>query len=110
MLVPADDSASYSGRRQPSEAVEYVHGVRKLSLLARRYGFDALIVLAAVAGMLGVAFRRDDPDAPTTPLVVLRPGDRDHRAAAACAPPLPLRRARLRLARWARRSRSWTGG
>ena len=48
--------------------MEYVHGVRKLSQLARRYGFDALVVLAAAAGMLGVAFRRDDPDAPTTPL------------------------------------------
>jgi signal transduction histidine kinase len=42
--------------------------VRTVSQLARRYGFDALIVLAAVASMLGVAFRRDDPDAPTTPL------------------------------------------
>ena len=48
--------------------MEYVHGVRKLSLLVRRYGFDALIVVAAVAGMLGVVFRRDDPDAPTAPL------------------------------------------
>jgi signal transduction histidine kinase len=48
--------------------VEYVHGVRKLSLLVRRYGFDALVVVAAVAGMLGIAFRRDDPEAPTAPL------------------------------------------
>jgi signal transduction histidine kinase len=48
--------------------VEYVHGVRKLSLLVRRYGFDALVVVAAVAGMLGIAFRRDDPEAPTTSL------------------------------------------
>jgi signal transduction histidine kinase len=48
--------------------VEYVHGVKKLSLLARRYGFDALIAVAAVAGMLGLALRRDDPDAPTTSL------------------------------------------
>jgi signal transduction histidine kinase len=49
--------------------VEYVHGVRKLPLFARRYGVDALIVVAAVAGMLGVALRRDDPDAPTAPLL-----------------------------------------
>ncbi len=49
--------------------MEYVHGVRNLSLLVRRHGFDALIVVAAVAGMLGVAFRRDDPDAPTAPLL-----------------------------------------
>jgi signal transduction histidine kinase len=42
--------------------------VENLSGLLRRYGFDALIVVAAVAGMLGVALRRDDPDAPTAPL------------------------------------------
>ena len=48
--------------------MKYVHGVSNLSQLARRYGFDALIVVAAVAGMLGVAFRRDDPDAPTASL------------------------------------------
>lgn len=48
--------------------MEYVHGVRKLSLLVRRYGFDALIVVAAVAGVLGLLFRHDDPDAPTSPL------------------------------------------
>jgi signal transduction histidine kinase len=36
--------------------------------LARRHGFDALVVLAAVAGALGVAVRQDDPDAPTSPL------------------------------------------
>ena len=48
--------------------MEYVHGVRKLSLLVRRYGFDALIVVAAVAGVLGLLFRQDDPDAPTSPL------------------------------------------
>ncbi|HEY7562991.1 MAG TPA: sensor histidine kinase [Gaiellaceae bacterium] len=39
-----------------------------VSQLARRHGFDALIVLAALASTLGVAFRQDDPDAPTTPL------------------------------------------
>jgi signal transduction histidine kinase len=48
--------------------VEYVHGVRTISLLARRYGFDALIVVAAVAGVLGLLFRQDDPDAPTVSL------------------------------------------
>ena len=48
--------------------MEYVHGVRKLSLLFRRHGFDALIVVAAVAGVLGLLFRRDDPEAPTSPL------------------------------------------
>jgi signal transduction histidine kinase len=48
--------------------VEYVHSVNTVSQLARRHGFDALIVLAALASTLGVAFRQDDPDAPTTPL------------------------------------------
>ena len=48
--------------------MEYVHGVRRLSLLVRRRGFDALIVVAAVAGMLGVLLRRDDADAPSASL------------------------------------------
>ena len=48
--------------------MEYVHGVRKLSLLVRRHGFDALIVVAVVAGVLGVLLRRDDPDAPSASL------------------------------------------
>jgi signal transduction histidine kinase len=46
--------------------VEYVHDVRSLWLRARRYGFDALIVLLAIEGMLEVAVRRDSPDAPRT--------------------------------------------
>ena len=48
--------------------MQYVQHVKSLSLLARRYGFDALIIVAAVAGMLGVALRQDDPDAPTSSL------------------------------------------
>jgi signal transduction histidine kinase len=40
----------------------------------RRYGFDALIVVAAVGGMLGVALRQDDADAPTTTLWFSIPG------------------------------------
>ena len=48
--------------------MEYVHGVRKLSLLVRRHGFDALIVVAVVAGVLGVLLRRDDADAPSASL------------------------------------------
>ena len=38
----------------------------RLSSLARRYGFDAFVVLAAVAGMLDVALRNDAVRAPRT--------------------------------------------
>jgi signal transduction histidine kinase len=48
--------------------VEYVQPVKTVSQAARRYGFDALVVAAAAAGMLGAILRRDDPDAPTRPL------------------------------------------
>ena len=51
-----------------SEVVKYVQDVKGLWSLARRYGFDALIVLLAVEAMFEVALRRDLPDAPhTTP-------------------------------------------
>jgi signal transduction histidine kinase len=40
--------------------------VSRISYLARRYGFDALIVLAAIAAMLEVALRRDPDQAPHT--------------------------------------------
>ena len=46
--------------------VQYVHDVRRLTSLARQYGFDALIVLAALEGAVEVVVRRDSPDAPTT--------------------------------------------
>jgi signal transduction histidine kinase len=42
--------------------------VKGLGPLARKYGLDALIVLAAIEGALEVAFRRDAADAPTTSL------------------------------------------
>ena len=51
-----------------SGSVTYVQDVKGLWSLARRYGFDALIVLLAVEAMFEVALRRDLPDAPhTTP-------------------------------------------
>jgi len=40
--------------------------VSRISFLARRYGFDALIVLAAIAAMLEVALRKDADQAPRT--------------------------------------------
>ena len=46
--------------------MQYVHAVSRLWSLARRYGLDALIVLAALEGAIEVAVRRDSPDAPRT--------------------------------------------
>ncbi len=48
--------------------MQYVQDVRSLWSLARRYGFDVLIVLLAIEAMLEVAVRRDSPDAPRTTL------------------------------------------
>jgi signal transduction histidine kinase len=45
-------------------AVRYVHIVKSISLLARRYVYDGLIALLAAVGLLEVAVRRGDPDAP----------------------------------------------
>ena len=48
--------------------MEYVHPVSRLWSLARRYGFDALIVLAAIESTLEVALRSDSPNAPRSTL------------------------------------------
>jgi signal transduction histidine kinase len=42
--------------------------VSRVKYVVRRYGFDALIALAAIEAMLEVAIRRDSPDAPLTTL------------------------------------------
>jgi signal transduction histidine kinase len=47
--------------------------VKSLWPLARRYGFDALVVLAAIEGMLVVASSSDSADAPTAPLAFTVP-------------------------------------
>jgi len=36
--------------------------------LARRYGFDALIVLAAIESVLEIVLRHDSPRAPAMPV------------------------------------------
>jgi signal transduction histidine kinase len=41
--------------------------------LARRYGFDALIVLAAIESLLEVVLRHDSPRAPTMPVAFAAP-------------------------------------
>ena len=46
--------------------MKYVQDVKGLWSLARRYAFDALIVLLAFEAMFEVAFRRGLPDAPST--------------------------------------------
>jgi signal transduction histidine kinase len=50
------------------EGVQYVQRVRRLWTLARRYGLDVLIVLAALVSTLQVALGRDSEDAPRTTL------------------------------------------
>jgi signal transduction histidine kinase len=42
--------------------------VSRIGFLARRYGFDALIAIAAIEGALEVALRHDSPQAPRTTL------------------------------------------
>jgi signal transduction histidine kinase len=44
--------------------LEYVQRVNRFGPLARRYAFDAMIVLGAVAAMLEVALRQDEAEAP----------------------------------------------
>ncbi|MDX6657022.1 MAG: hypothetical protein QOH62_1815, partial [Solirubrobacteraceae bacterium] len=39
--------------------LEYVRPVSRLSTLARRHGFDLLVVLAAIESTLEVALRQD---------------------------------------------------
>ena len=48
--------------------MQYVHRVTRVWSLARRYGFDVLIVIAALESALEVAVRRDAPQAPRTTL------------------------------------------
>jgi signal transduction histidine kinase len=45
-------------------AVRYLHNVKSIRLLARRYVYDGLIALLATVGLLEVAVRRGAPDAP----------------------------------------------
>jgi signal transduction histidine kinase len=47
--------------------------VKSLWPLARRYGFDALVVLAAIEGVVVVASSSDSADAPTAPLAFTVP-------------------------------------
>jgi signal transduction histidine kinase len=48
------------------ERLEYVHCVSRIAHLARRYGFDALIVIAAVQSAVEVGFSEDSANGPTT--------------------------------------------
>jgi signal transduction histidine kinase len=48
--------------------MEYVQRVRRLWLFARRYGFDALVVIAAIEAALEVALRHDATREPRTTL------------------------------------------
>jgi signal transduction histidine kinase len=50
------------------ERLEYVQRVSRIGFLARTYGFDVLIAIAALESALEVALRRDSADAPRTTL------------------------------------------
>ena len=45
-------------------AVRYVHNVKSIRLLGRRYVYDGLVALLAAVGLLEIAVRRGAPDAP----------------------------------------------
>ena len=53
--------------------LEYVHGVTRVLQLARRYGLDALIVLAAIESVIEVVVRHGSDDAPRTRLWFIVP-------------------------------------
>jgi signal transduction histidine kinase len=59
---------SSSRRTTALDPVQYVPDMRRLVELAKRYGFDALIVLAAVESAAELVVRNGDADAPTLPL------------------------------------------
>ena len=48
--------------------VQYVQGMSRLAYVARKYGFDTLIVLATIEGTLALVFGRDAENAPRTTL------------------------------------------
>src|SRR5262249_30889321 len=52
---------SYLRRTRRAGGVHYVQGVGSFWSLVRRYGFDALIVLAAIESTLEVVLRHDSP-------------------------------------------------
>jgi signal transduction histidine kinase len=52
--------------RRPANARSTFNGVSRIWPLARRYAFDVLIVLAALAGVVDVALRDDASEAPRT--------------------------------------------
>ena len=48
--------------------MQYVHGVTRLGTLARRYGFDAFVILLTISAVLEIALRRGSANAPRTTL------------------------------------------
>jgi signal transduction histidine kinase len=65
-VVPAADSMSYFGRTRRCNGWGTFTRVSSLWSLARRYGFDALILIAALESALAVALAGDSADAPQT--------------------------------------------
>ena len=66
-------AASYLGRRRRGRGSDTFDSVRRLSLLARRYALDLLIVLAAIAAALEAAFGDEGTTSPwfAAPAVVV---------------------------------------
>jgi signal transduction histidine kinase len=57
-----------------STAETYLGGMRtSVWPVLQRYWFDALVILAAIGGVLELVLNRDDPDAPTVPLAASIP-------------------------------------
>ena len=102
-------STPTSGRRRPRARVQYVRSREQARVLARSYGFDVLIVLAALEGALEVALRQDAAAGAAHDAVVRRAGDR-RSSSCRCSPAGAFRSPRpRRCGSWPRRSRSSTG-
>ncbi len=65
--TPATIRDSYSGRRR-RENLQYVHRVSRIRDVARKYWFELLIAVLAIAAMLELVVGRDSPGAPSTSL------------------------------------------
>ena len=59
-IVARLESVSSLGRRRPAGELDYVRGMERLRLLARRFALDILIVILAVASVTEIALWHHD--------------------------------------------------